>query len=244
MFRFPRAAGTPVALLPWQTLRSALGGDSALSAIYDPLVPASVTSAAGNISALADARGGGFGPTAGTLSGTVAFNAGTGALTFTGSNALYTAASALFLLTGPTSLYVIMSTAGTSGGNYFHGLSSNGSATTALVIAMADGTHFNANVDASNGSSSGVAVGATIRLVIVSLDAAGHMNIDVPNHARVTDVSPNPAAFNNALTFGGYFQAGSEPSVMYGAGVIPRVVTAGDITALKAYAATKGYTPA
>lgn len=225
---------------PWQRLRWGLGGDAGLSALYDPLAINAPTFASGNISALADARGAsGFGPSFTNLSGTVAFNLLTGGMTFTGSNALWTAASAKFVLNTATSLFAVMSSS--SGGTFFHGISSDGSATRALVIG-GGGSHYIPNVDASNGTASTVAPDATIRLVIVSLDNASHMNIDVPNTTRVTSASGNPAAGNNVLTAGGYFQGANSASVLYAIGVIPRVVTVADIAALKAYALAKGAT--
>ena len=83
-----------------------------------------------------------------------------------------------------------------------------------------------------------------LRLFIVSA-GAGAVNIDIPNKARVTATQSAPGAGANALTIGNYQPGGSQDfSTLYACGFIKRVVTAGDITALKAYAATKGYAAA
>jgi hypothetical protein len=236
------AAGVAATALPWQTLVTALSLGSA-GALYDGLV--NVTQSGGVISALADARGStGFAPTVQNAAGSPTYNTTTGAMTFNGtSQYMYTAASAVFDLSGPISFWAVMSGAGAGSFNTFGGISDTGLSKRLDIISFT-GTVYGAYVGpVGNTPASIVSCDSTVRLVIVSNDSA-HANVDVPAKTRVSATSALDAAGNNALTWGGYYQEANNPSVVLAYGVIPRVVTVGDITALKAYATAKGYTAA
>jgi hypothetical protein len=233
MFAHTRASA------PWQTLVTALSLGST-GALYDPLATGAATVAAGDISALKDARGGsGFAPTLSTLVGTIAFNATTGAMTFTGSNALATAASSVFSLASSVSLFVIMSAAG-AGAQIFHSL--YGGNNCGLYLEGYSGDYWVGTDISGFVAGTSVAYDSNIRLIVVSATSGGNGNIDI--QTRASAGGGTAAAGTPLLTLGGKNGSANNPSVVYAAGVIPRIVTAGDITALKAYAVTKGYTPA
>jgi hypothetical protein len=242
VFRFPRLAGSKKASLPWQTLQTALSLGSA-GALYDGLV--NVTQSGGVISALADARGStGFAPTVQNAAGSPTYNTTTGAMTFNGSSQyMYTAASAVFDLSAPISLWAVMSGAGAGSFNTFGGISDTGPSKRLDIISFTGGVYATYVGPAGSETSSIVTCDSTIRLVVIS-NASSIANIDVPNKTRVSSGSGSISAGNNALTWGGYYQEANNPSVVLAYGVIPRVVTVGDITALKAYATAKGYTAA
>ena len=240
MFRFPRVAGSKKALLPWQTLRSALAL-TPTGAIYDGLVGVTQSSgvtawtdALGNAPAL-NKQGSGSNPT---------YNSGTGAVTVTqGQNVLETAtATALFDTSVPISLALILSVPALSGVNVAGIAEGSGGFARLLGLQATSGAF--ATYYLGTKPSIGVAPNSTIRLVIASA-GAGNCNIDIPNQARVTASQAAAASGNNYLTLGSYFiEAAELTAVFYGVVVIPRVVVAGDITALKAYATARGYTAA
>ncbi len=241
MSPFPRMFAHTHASAPWQTLVTALSLGST-GALYDPLATGAATVAAGDISALKDARGGsGFAPTLSTLVGTIAFNATTGAMTFTGSNALATAASSVFSLASSVSLFVIMSAAG-AGAQIFHSL--YGGNNCGLYLEGYSGDYWVGTDISGLVAGTSVAYDSNIRLIVVSATSGGNGNIDIPNQTRASAGGGTAAAGTPLLTLGGKNGSANNPSVVYAAGVIPRIVTSGDLTALKAYAATKGYTPA
>ena len=239
MSPFPRMFAHTRASAPWQTLVTALSLGST-GALYDPLATGAATVAAGDISALKDARGGsGFAPTLSTLVGTIAFNATTGAMTFTGSNALATAASSVFSLASSVSLFVIMSAAG-AGAQIFHSL--YGGNNCGLYLEGYSGDYWVGTDISGLVAGTSVAYDSNIRLIVVSATSGGNGNIDI--QTRASAGGGTAAAGTPLLTLGGKNGSANNPSVVYAAGVIPRIVTSGDLTALKAYAATKGYTPA
>ena len=239
MSPFPRMFAHTHASAPWQTLVTALSLGST-GALYDPLATGAATVAAGDISALKDARGGsGFAPTLSTLVGTIAFNATTGAMTFTGSNALATAASSVFSLASSVSLFVIMSAAG-AGAQIFHSL--YGGNNCGLYLEGYSGDYWVGTDISGLVAGTSVAYDSNIRLIVVSATSGGNGNIDI--QTRASAGGGTAAAGTPLLTLGGKNGSANNPSVVYAAGVIPRIVTSGDLTALKAYAATKGYTPA
>jgi hypothetical protein len=222
----------------WQTLKTALSLGTS-GTIYDPKAAGKATISGGDLTALADAAGNG--PSLSTLSGTIAIDPTTGAMTFTGANAIWTAASALFDLSQPYTLWAVLSGVGAS--SYMLGISDSGSADRSLIIQSGSGVYGS---DVNGGFNAGtVATDSTIRLVIVGTDHAGNQTLDVPNQARVTGGGATLAAGNNVLTLGGYFEGGASASKILAFGTIPgRLVSGGDITALQAYAATKGATVA
>ena len=223
----------------WQTLITALGGNSSVLAFYDGRF--NVTSSAGVASAWTDVRGGGFGPAfAATGTGQPAYN-GTSTLTFDGvANAMWTAASALFDVSGPLSFVMVGSSTATTN---WAGIADSSTAVRLL-------SHFptSSNYSARGGSpnttagSSTVATGSTTRLLIAS-SGANAVNIDAPTKTRVSAAITMCATGHNTLSLGSYFQNTSvKPCIVKAVLIIPRVVTAGDITALKTYATGIGAT--
>lgn len=229
---------TAPAAQPWQVLQTALAMGAA-GAIYDPLATGKATASGGNISALADANG--VAPSLSNLSGTIAFNATTGAMTFTGSNALWTAPSSVFDVSGAVSLWAILSSASFTDRQHFLCVANSGSYNHGIGITVVSPHYFMDTGDGGFNAGGTVTPDANIRLVIVSM-SAGTGNIDIPAQARQSSGSAGtPPSAAMTLTLGGLFQGGNNSSLMYAAGWIPRVVSGGDISALQTYATSKSY---
>jgi hypothetical protein len=234
-------SSTSHASAPWQTLKSALALTTT-GAIYDGNT--GVTQSSG-VTAWTDALG-----NAPTLnkqgSGTnPSYNAGTGAITITaGQNVLETAtATALFDTSVAVSLAVICSVATAPGGDQNLCAMNEGGGGYSRMLGIQEGNHYNPYYPGETLAGT-VVPSSTIRLVIVSF-GAGAINIDVPNQTRQTTSVSAVSAGNNYLTLGGYYIETAElTATFYAVVVIPRVVTVGDITALKAYATARGYTAA
>jgi hypothetical protein len=227
---------TPAA--PWQVLNAAI----APSAIYDGST--GITQSSG-VTAWADALGAAPSLTSQGSGSNPSYTAG--AVTVTqGQNVLETAtATALFDTSVPISLALICAVGGVSGTNLCAISEAGGSGgyTRILGVQVGSGDYISIGPGLVNAGGA-VAAGATVRLVIVSL-GGGDLNIDNPNQARASNPASAAAAGSNFLTLGGYYIEASEvTATLYGVVVIPRVVVAGDITALKAYATSLGYTAA
>jgi len=219
-------------------IESALG--SGLVALYDGRV--GVTSSAGVVSNWSDARGAGFGPAL-VATGTAqpSYN-GTNKLTFDGVDDFLTCASAYagFDVSGPCSLFFIgFSTAGLAN---FAAIADSASAF--RLLSAEGGSDYNVRAGNPNISiSSTVAPGTTPLLIVVS-SASGTANIDVPNKTRVSGAITQCAAGANFLSVGTYSPTGGgfAPCTCYAIGVLSRVATAGDLSALAAYAQVLGAT--
>ncbi len=239
-----RWASNSKPLLPWQTLLTAWGGnlsaggasDSVVPVWYDPL--ANVTLVSGNASAIPEVRNtAGLGLTPAT--GNATYNATTGLVTLNGVSGTFgSSSSTQFDVSTACSLVIVGTLAGAAWyaaiyGAGLLGLYGGGS----FVAGAADGQTNYANSTLANSDTS-------IRLFVVS-NGAGNVNIDIPNKARVSASQAQSGAGANILTLGSY-QASGSPSLsgFLGGGLVKRVLTSTDITAAKAYAATKGYVPA
>jgi len=213
----------------------------ALLATYDGRI--GVTSSAGVVSNWADARGSvGFGPAL-TAAGTAqpSYN-GSNKLTFDGVNNVMSTAAAYagFDVSTPLAFFFIGFSA--AAGN-FAGVSDSSSASRILLLQNASGVYA-ANAGNPHTTVSSVIASDSTELLVVVSSGASAGNIDVPNRARVSSAITMPAAGANFLTLGSYFAsgAGKVACTAFACGVLSRVPTAGDLTALAAYAQALGAT--
>jgi hypothetical protein len=220
-------------------LVAALGGNAAVPAIYDGRL--GVTVGGGVVSAWADARGGGFGPSL-VASGTKQPSFTVDHLVFDGVNNVLACAvaSALFDVSGPYSFALI----GFSNANgNFAGLADGSTANRILLLQTAGGVYAS-NVGSPHVTVSSVIAQGTTNLLAIASSGAATGNIDVPNTARVTSAITLPGAGNNFLSLGAYAPTGAGPKActVFSVVCINHVVTASDIVALDTYAVIRGAT--
>lgn len=233
-------------LSPVQLLLTSLGS-LGVPAIYDGLTTSSITIATG-VSNWADARGSGFGPALAQATGAnqPTYTASTGAVSFNGtSHVLYssTSGSSLFSLGQPTSFAIIASTSGWTAQNKSFVNLNNTGYTNVLGIGTASGsTAIRAVVQPSAASAAGALTNnqTHVRLYVASV-GGGNVNLDIPNQARVSVSSAQPATSASVyMTLAGFNTTVGVECVIYAAIVIARVVTSADLLALLAYGSQYG----
>ncbi len=228
------------------------GGVASLPAFYTGLAAVSVTSSGGVASAWADARGAGHAPNL-TSAGSKQPGWDGRYLTFDGSDDLMTTAlDALFAINGAYTLWVIAQIRQTSASAYDALIAESASEARGLGLINSTGAGGTIGGEVESGVAfvdkfSTVVVGTNLRLSIVTKDATTGIGIEVPATARVSGTnSASVGAGTCALTLGGFFGGGTQGKPIFSAvGTLNRLATAGDITALKAMAATyHSYVPA
>lgn len=222
------------------------GGDSTLKAIYSPTY-GGLTQAGGFASAVADIRGGGFGPSIAQATGSKQpAVSGTGInlkLAFDGSNdCMATATSAIFDLNGSYTMGLVVAVKdGVDSPNPYAIADSAG---TARFLSAYHTGGPGATIKAQGlgvVADSTIAASTTRKLLVISKDGAGNLKIRVKGSVRVTTGGgANPAVGNNALTLGSYWldAAPLADTDFYAAVMISRDATAGDDTALDTWATT------
>lgn len=224
------------------TLITALGGNGAVAAFYD--CRTGLTILPGNlVSAWADARGGGFGPTlvqaTGSKQPTIG---GDGSLLTVAASLqnLFAAANALFNIGGSYTLIFVGAIPGTKAATQY--ACSIGNASTALLgITQLGASNLwgvkggGAIVQQQSATSS---VPATYRVVIATLNGTTVLGIQCPTHAITTQTIVTPNANASAvMTFGGFNGASGNGDVAGRAIIaLPSLITAPQITAVGAWA--------
>lgn len=226
------------------TLITALGGNAAVNAFYD--CRTGLTIVTGNlVSAWADARGGGFGPSLVQATGSKqpAIGGDGSLLTVAASlQNLFAAANALFNIGGSYTLIFIGAIPGTKAATQY-ACSIGDAATAFLGLTQLGATNIwgvkggGAVVQQQSATSS---VPATYRVVIGTLSGTTPLGIQVPTHAITTQAIVTPNANANAvMTFGGFNGASGNGDVV-GRAIIamPSLITAPQVAAVLAWAIT------
>lgn len=233
------SGGVPVVstLADVNTLMANLGGNSTFSAFYDDRV--NVTATSGNVSAWADCRTVGQGPTISYFgSGTNPTWAGSGnpVVTVASGASMLTATSSTFNSAGPSSLVFVLSCSDTSGNPF---CAVKGTAFMGLYGGTTD--YFGVFGNGELGQDSGVALGSTVRVAVVTVASGGASGtVQVWNHAVQTKSSLTSTTANAALALGSYTGvsgtaiAASFHAVAYA----PSVLSAAQVTTFGNWAVT------
>jgi hypothetical protein len=209
----------------FDTLQTALGGSAHVTAAYERRQNWSATS-------ITDARfSGGTGPA--LVKGGSPTLDGSNNLVFASGDNFHSAASALFKLTVAGSMLL---TASVQAASNPAGISPTGSpAVYAQVTAGA--TDIGVWTDAETDTT--VALGTTLRPIILTWDGVKTATLQVANAAKVTQVSSaNFDAGNGVLTLGGWFQTdgANGGTTIAGCIIVDHVVNSTEVAAFVTYA--------
>lgn len=206
----PGGVADPVSSLPADlaALISYFGTTHVL-ACYDARI--GVTSSGGTVSAWADARGAGFGPTFGVGTGgsstpQLIATSPTYVQLASGGNVLITPSSSLFDLSTAKAIVAVLASSSTGYQNLIV-IDNAGTFSPALAVAVHSSAYVGrTSTESADITAAGATVGATFRLIAASAGSPT-MYLDSPTNTRVTGTMSAMASGNNTLVIGGYQNA-------------------------------------
>lgn len=219
-------------------LITALGGNAAVLAFYDARV--GVTLASGKVSAWADVRGAGFGPSLvqATPANQPAYDGANITVDGVSTCLISGATAAMFNLVGVAMTLVVVGSINTASGSVA-GIG-DGATTDMLLVRGVSSKIFGVGGN-NSGVTTTVATGAAIRISLVAKNGTTSLSIEVPNQAKASTVVSAASGGDAYLAVGGRPNTGGTVTA-FGAGSIQAVLalagvySSGQAAAIEAWA--------